>query len=173
METITRKDEQIELRYYKISDAKRFFEILNNPNFIYFSAKPKTIEEEIEFIEKSQKQIETNFSYGFTILYNGLIVGGCGIKINQHRPYIGEIGYFLDESYWNKGIVTRAVKMLEDIGFNELELKRIEIMMNPKNIASEKVAIKCGYNKEGTMNKVIKYLDEYQDAHLYAKLNHK
>jgi hypothetical protein len=37
---------KIELRPQRVYDAKRFFEILSNPNFIYFSAKPKSIEEE-------------------------------------------------------------------------------------------------------------------------------
>ncbi len=79
------------------------------------------------------------------------MVGGCGIKIDQHRTFIGEIGYFLDEEYWGKGIVTKAVKILEKIGFQKLGLKRIEVLMDPRNIGSEKVAIKCGYKKEGTM----------------------
>jgi len=66
--------------------------------------------------------------------------------------FIGEIGYFLDEAYWGRRITTRAVKILEKIGFKKLNLKRIEILMHPKNVASEKVAIKCGYKKEGKMN---------------------
>jgi hypothetical protein len=37
---------KIELKYQRISDAKRFFEILNNPNFTYFDVCPKDIEAE-------------------------------------------------------------------------------------------------------------------------------
>ena len=42
--------------------------------------------------------------------------------------------------------------------------------MNLKNIASEKIAIKCGYKKEGVMKKSIKDKDEFFDTYLYAKV---
>jgi RimJ/RimL family protein N-acetyltransferase len=40
---------------------------------------------------------------------------------------MGELGYFVDEKYWGKGIATEAVKLAEKIGFGKLGLKRIEI----------------------------------------------
>ena len=43
----------IKLRFQQISDAKRFVEILSNPDFIYFPAKPKTIKAEKEFLRKT------------------------------------------------------------------------------------------------------------------------
>jgi ribosomal-protein-alanine N-acetyltransferase len=162
--------EKIELRKQKVSDAKRIFEILNNPNFIFFNAKPNDINAEKEYLRKSIEKSKNNIEHNYAILLNGKLVGGCGIKINQHRNFIGEIGYFLDEKYWGKGITTHAVKLLEKIGFNELNLTRIEILMDPKNKASEKVAIKNGYKKEGLMKKAIKNTGKLYDAYLYAKI---
>lgn len=166
------KKGEVEMRYQRLSDAKRFYQILNNDKFIYFGIRPKTIEEEKEFLKKNKDKIKNNFEHNFTILYNKIIVGGCGIKINQHRKFIGEIGYFIDEKFWNKGIATIAVEIIERIGFEKLGLKRIEILMNPKNKASEKVAIKAGYKKEGKMSKVIfsSKFNNYDDAYLYAKV---
>jgi len=161
---------KIELRYQRVSDAKRFFEILNNPRFFYFDVKPKSVEDEIVWLKKNPEKRKNHLEYNFSILYNGKLVGGCGIKIDQHRKYIGEVGYFLDEKYWNKGIMTKAVRLLEKLGFDALKLTRIEILMHPKNIGSERVAIKCGYKKEGTMRKVIKLKDKICDCRLYAKV---
>ena len=42
--------------------------------------------------------------------------------------------------------------------------------MDPRNKGSEKVAVKCGYKKEGTMKKAAKNGDAYTDAHIYAKV---
>jgi [ribosomal protein S5]-alanine N-acetyltransferase len=42
--------------------------------------------------------------------------------------------------------------------------------MDPRNIGSEKVAIKCNYKKEGTMKKSIKNGSKFSGAHLYAKV---
>lgn len=161
---------KVTIRYQQLSDAQRFYEILNNPNFIYFSAKPESAKDEKKFLWKNPKKRKNNLEYNYSILFNGKIVGGVGIKINQHRKYIGEIGYFIDEVYWKRGIATEAVKLVEETGFNRLGLKRIEILMNPKNKASEKVAKKCGYKKEGLLRKIIKRSDsKMDDALIYAK----
>ncbi len=161
---------KVKLRYQKISDAKRFFEILNNPNYIYFSAKPKTIEEERKFLRANLQKRKNNLEYNYTILYGGQMVGGAGIKINQSRNYIGEIGYFVDEDFWGKGIATQVVKLLEKICFDELNLKRIEILPMPANKGSVRVAIKNNYKKEGLMKKVLKHLGKFEDAYLFAKV---
>lgn len=161
---------KIELRKQRISDAKRFYEILNNPNFIYFNVCPKSIEAEKEFLRQNANRIKKNLDYNYSILHDGKLIGGCGISINQHKKFIGEIGYFIDEPYWGKGIATKAVRLLEKIGFNELGLSRIEILIIPKNISSEKVAIKCGYKKEGLMKKSIKDAGKLKDAYIYAKI---
>jgi len=163
--------EKIELRYQRVSDAKRFFEILNNPNFKYFKVCPKDIEAEKEFLRLNSEKRKNNIQYNYGIWFNDKLIGGCGININQFRTFIGEIGYFLDEEYWGRGIAVKAVKLLENIGFKKLGLKRIEILMHPKNLSSEKVALKCEYEKEGTMKKACRNGTEYADAHLYANIN--
>jgi len=161
---------KVELRHQRVSDAKRFYEILNNPNFIFFMIRPGSIDTEKEFLRKNIQKIKKNIEHNYAILYNNKLIGGCGIKINQHRKFIGEIGYFIDEAYWNKGITTKAVQILEKIGFNKLGLSRIEIVMDLKNIASRKVAIKCGYKKEGIMRKAVRSGDKLKDVYLYAKI---
>lgn len=162
---------KVKLRLQKVSDAKRFYEILNNSNFVYFGVRPKSIAEEGKWLRGNAKRQKDNTGWNYAILFGEKIVGGIGIKINYHRKFIGELGYFIDEKYWGKGIVSRAVKLIEDICFKKLKLKRIEILMRPENIASEKVAIKNGYLKEGRMRKAIKGRDgEIKDCYLYAKV---
>lgn len=162
---------KIKLRLQKISDAKRFYEILNNDNFIYFGARPKSIADERKWLRGNVKRKKDNTDWSYTIIYSKEIVGGIGIKINYHRKYVGEIGYFIDEKYWRKGIASQAVKLIEKIGFKKLKLSRIEILMQPKNIGSEKVAIKNGYIKEGKMRKAFRSKEgEMKDCYLYAKV---
>lgn len=162
---------KITIRYQKVSDAKRFYEILSNPNFIYFTSKPKSIEDEKKWLKGNRERRKNNFEWSYAILYGDKIVGAVGIKINSHRKYVGEIGYFLDEKYWGKGITTEAVKLAEKEGFDKLGLTRIEIVMQPENKGSEKVAIKCGYNKEGLLKKAVEGTDgKKKDVLMYAKV---
>ena len=161
----------ITLRLQEVSDAERFFNILNNPNFINFDVQPATLEDEIAWLELNPQRQKDNTQWNYTILNNDEIIGAIGVQINYHRPYIGEIGYFIDEEYWNKGITSQAVKLMEDICKNQLNLTRIEISMPVGHDASEKVAIKNNYVKEGTQRQLVKGKDgKMKDCHLYAKI---
>lgn len=162
---------KVSIRYQKVSDAKRFFDILVNPKFIYFPAKIKSVAEEREFLKQNAAKRKNNLEWDYAILCGAEIVGGIGLKINQFRKYIGEIGYFIDEKYWGRGIASQAVKLIEKEGFKKLGLSRIEILMRPENKASEKVALKNGYKKEGCLKKYLidKRSGKMKDAWLYAK----
>ncbi|WP_194270538.1 GNAT family N-acetyltransferase [Glaciimonas soli] len=67
-------------------------------------------------------------------------------------PYFNarEIGYTLYAlEQRGQGIVSEAVRLLSAYLFKSRMINRLEIRMDTNNIASEKVAIKCGYQKEG------------------------
>ncbi len=162
---------KVSIRYQQVKDAKRLFEIVKNPNFLYFNISPKTVEEEKIWLKKNPQRRKDNYEWNYTILYGDKVVGAVGIKINQHRKYTGEIGYFLDEAYWGKGITTKAVALVEKEGFKKLGLSRIEILMRPENKGSEKVAINNKYKKEGIMRKLVKGKDgKMHDCFLYSKV---
>jgi len=159
----------VSLRFPMAKDAERFYEILNNPNFIYFSPV-ESLEAERRWIRGTKKRRQQNIEWNFTILYKGEVVGGVGIEINYHRPYTGEIGYFVDEKYWGLGIASEAVRLAEKMGFEKYGLERIEILMQPENKASEKVAVKNGYLKEGLLRNAIILKDKRKrSVWLYAK----
>ena len=160
----------IKLRYPKPDDAERFYEILNNINSKYFySTIPDSIEMEREWIKKRKYKRKNKLEYNYAIILKNNIVGGCGLTIYQEYDHIGEIGYFIDPNYSGQGIATKAVKELENIAFNELNLVRLEIRMDPRNKASEQVAIKNNYKKEGLLNKVVEFEGKYYDYLLYSK----
>src|SRR3989344_5203690 len=99
---------KITLRIQKVSDAKDFFRILDNPNFRYFQTRPKKASDERKWIKNNPTK--KSFHYSYTIRYQNKNIGGCGIRINQHRKHIGELGYFIDETHWGKGIAPKTKK---------------------------------------------------------------
>ena len=160
----------LEIRYQKISDAKRFVQILSHPDFIYFPVKPKSIEEEKKFLRLNREKRKNGTEYNFSILLKGELVGAIGVKIDQHRKYIGEIGYFVHRDYWGKGIASSAVQLVEEFAFNHLKLRRIEIVTLMINKASQRGAEKCGYNREGIQQGKLAFDGKYFDAYIYAKI---
>jgi len=88
-------------------------------------------------------------------------------------PYFNarEIGYTLfDISERSKGIVSQAVGLLSTYLFNAFQINRLEIRMSSENLASEKVAVKCGYKKEGTSRGASFVRGRHVDMHVYAML---
>jgi len=164
---------KVSIRPQKVTDAKRFLGILNNPNFKFFHVSEVSLADEIKFLKKNKEKRKINFEHNYAILADGRVIGGCGIKIDQHRPYIGEIGYFLDEPFWGRGITSKAVGILERVGFQKLGLSRIVMLINGQHKASQRVAVKSGYKKEGLLkgaHHCAVHKDEHEDCFLYAKL---
>jgi RimJ/RimL family protein N-acetyltransferase len=81
-----------------------------------------------------------------------------------------EIGYFIGEPYWNKGIVTKAVKLITEYGFQHLGIIRIQTGVFEYNTASQRVLEKCGFVKEGVFRKSVIKQGKLWDEVRYAKL---
>jgi len=162
---------KINLRYPRVSDAANFFEILNNPNFKYLSVKVKSIKEEEKWLRLNAAKRRRREEYNYAIIFNQALVGGIGLSIDRKRPFIGEIGYFIAEKHWGKGLASQAVKLVEEIGFKKLGLRRIVILMQPANKASERVALKNHYRREGLLKKAVKDREnKFYNVWLYAKV---
>lgn len=154
-----------------MTDAKRFFELLTNPNFGHLLANPKTLNEEIRFLKQNAMRRKKRIAFNYTIVYKNKIVGAIGLNMSPLYKHVGEIGYFVEEALWGKGIASQAVKEIEKLAFNKFKLKRITIVTAKSNKASAQVAIKNGYKKEGVLKKGISSRSrKYIDAYLFAKV---
>ena len=161
---------KVRIRPQIVKDAKRFFEILSNPKFAYFPAKPKTIAEEKKFLRLNAEKRKANSEFNFSIIYNDVHVGGIGVRIDPFRPYVGEIGFFVDKKYWNRGIASFALKQLEEYIKSNLRLNRLEIRTAKENKAAQKIAVNAGYKKEGILRKMLLVEDKWYDCYLYSKI---
>ena len=98
-------------------------------------------------------------------------IGGIGLLLGRdiHR-YTAELGYWLAEPFWNKGIMTEAVKLMTDYAFEHLNLNRIFAQPYDRNQASMRVLEKAGFQFEGRLKGNAYKEDEILDQLLYAKL---
>ena len=162
----------IELRKLKLTDKKFIAELLNNKNVwnnltdrIPFPYKESDAEEFIKLIERSRLNI------AFAIIYNEKFVGTIGlIKQKDVRRKSAELGYWIGEPFWNKGIATQAVQLITEYGFNKLDIFRIFASVYEYNVASMKVLKKNGFVKEGILRKSVFKNNKLCDEHIYGKL---
>ena len=87
------------------------------------------------FIEPGKK---TYFRLGITLKKNDTLIGTIGFFLYNRRDSSAEIGYDLSRLYWRKGITTEAVKCLVNYGFEQMNLHRIEVTVDPENIGSKR-----------------------------------
>ena len=93
---------------------------------------------------------ETNFA----ITVDGVAVGGIGLTLAEdiHRR-TAELGYWLGEEYWGRGIASAAVRAITDYAFTHHDLVRIWAGVFEWNPASMRVLEKAGYTREATLRK--------------------
>ena len=84
----------------------------------------------------------------------GEAVGGIGLELGSDiERRSAEIGYWLGEAFWRKGITTAAVRAMTSYGFEALDLTRICAVPFASSSTSIRVLEKCGYVREGTMRR--------------------
>jgi len=74
-----------------------------------------------------------------------------------------ELGYWMAEPFWNKGIVTKAVNEIVNWGFENLSITRIFARPYGSNKASERVLTKCGFTLEAHIKGNIEKWGETED----------
>ncbi|HYN98474.1 MAG TPA: GNAT family protein [Actinomycetota bacterium] len=88
----------------------------------------------------------------FAIDHEGEAVGGIGVVPNDDIERIcGELGYWVGEEHWGKGLATAAAREMTDYCFNILKLHRVWASPFSRNLASIRVLEKLGYRHEGTL----------------------
>lgn len=163
----------IRLRPFRLSDADRLTEMANNKkisrNLRDGFPHPYNREDAVTFIHHCLDMPDEPF---FAIEYRGEHVGN--ISLSPCRDVYrksAEIGYFIAEPYWNKGIATSAVNIIVEFGFNKLGMMRIHTGVYEYNPASQRVLEKCGFVKEGIFKKAIYKEGVLWDEVRYAILN--
>jgi ribosomal-protein-alanine N-acetyltransferase len=143
------------IRPFRLDDAPSLAVHANNykvwRNLRDLMPHPYTERDAVEFITRAAAEAPpTNFA----IEVDGAAVGGIGLKLKDDIERIGaEIGYWLGEAYWGRGILSEAVPAFTRWAVREFQLTRVEAIVFEWNPASARVLEKSGYVREGTMRR--------------------
>ncbi|MDR0537672.1 MAG: GNAT family N-acetyltransferase [Tannerellaceae bacterium] len=108
----------------------------------------------------------------FAIVVEGKAVGGIGLKMQRARPpLIAEIGYWLGEPYWSKGIMTKAVNLVTGYAFQYLKLREIEAYVLEYNKASMQVLMKAGFKYDGLHYETVRKKGQIVYFHIFSILS--
>ena len=112
-----------------------------------------------------------NDTFAFAVTVNEKVIGSIGAlrQTNIHNK-TAELGYYIAEEYWGKGIMTEAVKQLCDYMFSHTDIIRIYAEPFAYNIGSCRVLEKAGFQHEGTLRSNALKNGRVLDMKMYSKL---
>ncbi len=161
-----------EIRAWRISDAPALAEILNDKkihdNLCDGLPFPYTVKDAEEYIS-AMLSADKNKSFAFAIICDGKVAGSVSVfrRDNIHRK-TGELGYYLGEKYWNKGVTTAAVKAICKLVFENSDIIRIFAEPFARNGASCRVLEKSGFTCEGILKANAIKNGIVEDTKMYA-----
>ena len=160
------------IRHWQLDDASAFATAVSNKkiqdNLRDGFPYPYTEKDAMLFIQ-SVIDADPNDTFAFAITVNDKVVGSIGVFRQENiHSRTAEMGYFLAEDFWGKGIMTSAVKQTCDTVFSLSDIIRIYAEPFAYNTASCRVLEHCGFMYEGTLRKNAIKNGQVIDMKLYS-----
>lgn len=143
------------IRQWKLSDAADLALVLSNQriqdNLRDGLPYPYTERDGAEYIS-AMLAADQDATFAFAVTVDGKVAGSIGVfrQGNIHRR-TAELGYYLAEEYWGKGMMTEAVKQICRYVFDKSDIIRIFAEPFAHNHPSCRVLEKAGFQYEGTL----------------------
>jgi [ribosomal protein S5]-alanine N-acetyltransferase len=162
--------ENFKLRPWNPADLDSLVRHANNLNIARFMTDgfphPYTPEHGKAFIAFAMRDDPPHI---FAIEVDGEAAGGIGIHPQEGiMRKNAELGYWLAEKYWGKGIVSGAIPKMIDLAFATYDITRLYARPFGNNKASHRVLEKCGFTLEARIEKNIFKYGEYLDELIYS-----
>ena len=141
-------DGTIAIRTYQPSDVHACFEaaresIVEVSRHLPWLHQEYSIEETRMWIEKTVPKLweqQSEYHFAITDVETGSVLGGCGLDQVNWVDQTANLGYWVRTSRTRQGVATAASKLLIRFAFEQLRLKRIDVVTSIDNIASARVA---------------------------------
>ena len=162
------------IRKWKLTDASDLALALSNKhiqdNLRDGLPYPYTEKDGMDYISTMLSANE-NDTFAFAIIVDNKAIGSIGVfrQENIHRR-TAELGYYIAEEYWGKGIMTEAVKQICDYVFKNSDIIRIYAEPFSYNRASCRVLEKAGFQYEGTLRSNAVKGGKVIDMKMYARI---
>ena len=150
------RGERVVLRPWRLEDVPAVTAACQDAEiarWLAFVPEPYTEEDARFYIEDCLRSGEDRVPFAITDADTGGVIGSIEMRVN--RMLTGHIGYWLAAEARGRGLTTEALLALSRWGFDELGLGRVELVTDPENIASQRVAEKAGFTREGILRSIL------------------
>ncbi len=163
------RDSDLVLRPWTEDDVEAMVDGCNEPDVAWWIPtipSPYTREDALAFI---RGEIRPDHQ-ALAIELDGRVVGGIGMGLNSH-VYRATMGYWIAASDRGQGVCSRALRLLSRYALDDLEVQRVDLITDPDNIASQRVAEKVGFQREGVLRAHLRHPDgRIRDSVMFSLL---
>jgi len=137
---------RLTLRRFRVGDAERVTEITSNWNvarMLRLAPYPQSVEEKRAWLASHEAEWIAGAAYRFALIEDGVLIG-CA-DVDEIASGDNEIGYWLDERCWGRGLATEAATAVRDFALGALALDRLTSGHAADNPDSGRVLTKLGF----------------------------
>ncbi|MCY7293081.1 MAG: GNAT family N-acetyltransferase [Ferruginibacter sp.] len=169
------ESQRLLLREITTDDVNEIFELRGNREAMKYIPRPLciTTEDAMEHVKMIQQKIETNegINWAITLKSDNKLIGYIGHYRIKWEHFRSEIGYMILPKFNGQGIITEAIKLIVDYGFNEMKMHSLEGIIDPENAASARVLEKNGFAKEAHLRENEFFDGKFIDSVIYSLVN--
>lgn len=162
---------RLHLRLPQAEDASDLFQVFSHPDAMrYWSSPPYTEQNQaVALVEQIHQlcQQRSLFQWGVVLGSEkapGAMIGTCTLASLDFSNGRCEVGFILHPDYWRRGLISEALGALFNHAFDDLQMRRIEADVDPRNQASLATLEKLGFQREGLLRERWLVNGEIQDA---------
>ncbi len=164
----TIKAQRVLLRPITDADLDALYSIFSDPQVMRYWSTPPLVDmnaarELLREIHESAQQ-GTFLKWGIARISDNLLIGTATVYNLDLSNGRAEIGYALGREHWGHGYMNETLNALLGYAFEELNLRRLEADVDPRNAASIRSLERLGFKKEGFLRERWHIAGEIQDA---------
>ena len=167
-------DQVVCLRRWRKSDVRAQLEAFSDPVFERFSDwAPQTEVDARAYLAAHEQARQAGQQIEFALVEphdDNVVLGGASLNGVDFELGRAAIGYWLAPHARGRGVATHAVRLISHWAFEELCLARLELTCGLDNHASQGVAERCGFAREGVLRSHIPFTGTRRDTVVFGLL---
>jgi RimJ/RimL family protein N-acetyltransferase len=166
--------EDLVLREWRDTDLSLIRDVSRDPYIPLITSVPADYSEAagLAFIQRQRGRLKSREGYPFVIAggADSRAFGAIGMWVRDAERGRAGVGYWLASSARGRGAAAKALSAMSEWAIGKLGVVRLELFVEPWNIASWRTAEKAGFAREGLLRKRELIGGEWKDMFIYSKV---
>ena len=167
------RDGEIVLRAWRLSDVAALTAACQDPEIPRWTVVPSPYTEQHarDFIAGCAEDRAAGRELALAVVdSNDKLLGAIGLGRFDWEDGKAEIGYWIAREARRRAVGARATRLLAGWALTELGMERVELLANPENEGSQRLAERAGFAREGLLRRYRRRRDQREDLVMFSLL---